>query len=110
MGDFCKKFQLCRKYLLSSHSCFLFHFIRVEYGDGLALNPDGALLFEFGEAAEERELLDAEDICHFLSADIQMDGSALLFGSYLDEVLRHLLLDGEKGEHAHFLREEDIYP
>jgi hypothetical protein len=24
--------------------------------------------------------------------------------------LRHLLLDGEKGEHAHFLRKEDIYP
>ena len=23
---------------------------------------------------------------------------------------RHLLLDGEKGEHAHFLRKEDIYP
>ena len=46
----------------------------------------------------------------FLSADIQMDGSALLFGSHLDEVLRHLLLDGEKGEHAHFLRKEDIYP
>ena len=80
----------------------LFHFIRVEYGDGLALNPDGTLLLEFGQAAEERELLDTEDICHFLSADIQMDGSALLFGSHLDEVLRHLLLDGEKGEHAHF--------
>ena len=104
------RFQLRRIYLLSSHSCFLFHFIRVEYGDGLALNPDGTLLLEFGEAAEERELLDAEDIRHFLAADIQPDGSALLFGSHLDEVLRHLLLDGEKGEHAHFLREEDIYP
>ena len=88
----------------------LFHFIRVEYGNGLALNPDGTLLLEFGEATEERELLDTEDICHFLSADIQPDGSALLFGSHLDEVLRHLLLDGEKGEHAHFLRKEDIYP
>lgn len=104
------RFQLRRIYLLSSHSCSLFHFIRVEYGDGLALNPDGTLLLEFGEAAEERELLDAEDIRHFLSADIQMDGSALLFGGHLDEVLRHLLLDGEKGEHAHFLRKEDIYP
>ena len=88
----------------------LFHFIRVEYGDGLAINPDGTLLLEFGEAAEERELLDTEDIRHFLSADIQMDGSTLLFDGHLDEVLRHLLLDGEKGEHAHFLRKEDIYP
>ena len=96
--------------LLSSHSCSLFHFIRVEYGDGFALNPDGTLLLEFGEAAEEREFLDTEDIRHFLAADIQSDGSALLFSSYLDEVLRHLLLDGEKGEHAHFLRKEDIYP
>ena len=67
----------------------LFHFIRVEYGNGLALNPDGTLLLEFGEAAEERELLDTEDIRHFLSADIQMDGSALLFDGHLDEVLRH---------------------
>lgn len=82
--------------LLSSHSCFLFHVIRVEYGDGLAINPDGALLLEFGQAAEERELLDTEDIRHFLAADIQSDGSALLFGSHLDEVLRHLLLDGER--------------
>ena len=53
------------------YSCFLFHVIRVEYGDGLAINPDGALLLEFGEAAEERELLDTEDIRHFLAADIQ---------------------------------------
>ena len=95
---------------MNIHSCSLFHFIRVEYGDGLALNPDGTLLLEFGEAAEERELLDTEDVRHFLSADIQMDGSTLLFDGHLDEVLRHLLLDGEKGEHAHFLRKEDIYP
>ena len=96
------RFQLRRIYLLSSHSCSLFHFIRVEYGNGLALNPDGTLLLEFREAAEERELLDAEDIRHFLSADIQPDGSALLFGSHLDELLRHLLLDGRKGRACAF--------
>ena len=48
-----KLLSLANFSLLSSHSYFLFHVIRVEYGDGLALNPDGTLLLEFGEAAEE---------------------------------------------------------
>ena len=39
--------KLLKKWL-NIHSCSLFHFIRVEYGDGLALNPDGTLLLEFG--------------------------------------------------------------